>query len=172
MSSVATAMLVGMVGEAGGLELDVLVGGAVLGVLLGGVARLGCSCGLVSNEHRVSGPVAIGDVDGVRGFLGLGIDPTHFGVPSWDNPITALVTSVSWAPTALRCSPTVALRWSGLNGASARVRFVGMVEVGGPLRFVSTPSSARCRDRNASFSHEFMTSWVTVSKPCREGLAV
>jgi hypothetical protein len=41
MSSVATAMLVDMVGEAGGLEL------AVLGVLLGGVARLGCSCGLV-----------------------------------------------------------------------------------------------------------------------------
>ena len=41
MSSVVTAMLVDMVGEAGGLEL------AVLGVLLGGVARLGCSCGLV-----------------------------------------------------------------------------------------------------------------------------
>ncbi len=48
MSSVATAMLVDMVGEAGGLELAVLVGGAVLRVLLGGVARLGCSCGLVS----------------------------------------------------------------------------------------------------------------------------
>jgi len=40
MSSVATAMLVDMVGEAGGLELAVLVGGAVRGVLLGGVARL------------------------------------------------------------------------------------------------------------------------------------
>ena len=48
MSFVATAMLVDMVGEAGGLELAVLVGGAVLGVLLKGVARLGCSCGLVS----------------------------------------------------------------------------------------------------------------------------
>ena len=33
MSSVATAMLVDIVGEAGGLELAVLVGGAVLGVL-------------------------------------------------------------------------------------------------------------------------------------------
>ena len=38
-------MLVDMVGEAGGLELAVLIGGAVLRVLLGGVARLGCSCG-------------------------------------------------------------------------------------------------------------------------------
>ena len=47
MSSVTTAMLVDMVGEAGGLELAVLVGGAVLRVLLGGVARLSCGCGLV-----------------------------------------------------------------------------------------------------------------------------
>ena len=47
MSSIATVMLVDMVGEAGGLELAVLVGRTVLGVLLGGVARLGCSCGLV-----------------------------------------------------------------------------------------------------------------------------
>jgi hypothetical protein len=49
MPSVATAMLVDMIGEAGGLELAVLVGGAVLRVLLGGVARLGCSCRLVSH---------------------------------------------------------------------------------------------------------------------------
>ncbi len=35
MPSVATAMLVDMIGEAGGLELAVLVGGAVLRVLLG-----------------------------------------------------------------------------------------------------------------------------------------
>ena len=34
MSSVATTMLVDMVGEAGGLELAVLVGGAVLRVQL------------------------------------------------------------------------------------------------------------------------------------------
>jgi hypothetical protein len=47
MSSVATVMLVDLVGEAGGLELTVLTAGAVLGVLLGRVARLGCSCGLV-----------------------------------------------------------------------------------------------------------------------------
>ena len=51
MSSVATTMLVDMVGEAGGLELAVLVGGAVLRVLLGGVARLGCSSG--SQQHRL-----------------------------------------------------------------------------------------------------------------------
>ncbi len=49
----------------------------------------------------MSGPVAIGDVDGVRGFVGLGIDPTPLRVPSWDIPTAALVTSVSWAPTAL-----------------------------------------------------------------------
>ena len=48
MSSIAAAMLVVMVGEAGCFELAVLSGGAVLRVLLGGVARLGCSCGLVS----------------------------------------------------------------------------------------------------------------------------
>ena len=59
MSSVATAMLVDMVGEAGGLELAVLVGGAVLRVLFGGVARLGCSCGLVSQQHWVSGPLLL-----------------------------------------------------------------------------------------------------------------
>jgi len=41
MSSVATVMLVDMVAEAGGLELAVLAGRTVLGVLLGGVARLG-----------------------------------------------------------------------------------------------------------------------------------
>lgn len=40
MPSVATAMLVDMVGEAGGLELAVLVGGAVLRVLLGAGLQL------------------------------------------------------------------------------------------------------------------------------------
>ena len=101
MSSVATAMLVDMVGEAGGLELAVLVGGAVLRVLLGGVARLGCSCGLVSQQHRMSGPVAISDIDGVRGFVRLGVDPVALGVPSWDVPTAALVTSMSWTPATL-----------------------------------------------------------------------
>ena len=119
MSSVATVMLVNMVGEAGGLELAVLAGeaGAVLGGLLVGVARLGCSCGLVSHEHRVSGPVAVGDVNGVRGFVGIGIDPTPLGVPSWDIPTATLVTSVSWAPTALvvlayGCFKVVGVGWS------------------------------------------------------------
>jgi hypothetical protein len=51
MSSVAMVMLVDLVGEAGGLELAVLAAGAVLGFLLGGDARLGCSCGLVSHMH-------------------------------------------------------------------------------------------------------------------------
>ena len=42
MCSVVTAVLVILVGEAGGLELAVLAARAVLGVLLGGVPRLGC----------------------------------------------------------------------------------------------------------------------------------
>jgi len=105
MSSVATVMLVDMVGEAGGLELAVLVGGAVLGVLLGGVARLDCSCGLVSQQHRVSGP---GDSDGIRGFVRLGVDPTA----SAFYPGMSLVTSMSW-----------------MDGASVRVRLVGTVDV-------------------------------------------
>jgi hypothetical protein len=66
-------------------------------------------------------------------------------------------------PQTWQCSPTVALRWSGLDRVSARARFVGMVEVGGPSRFMSAPSSARCRDRNASFSHEFMTRRLVAS---------
>ena len=74
MSSVATAILINMVGEAGGLELAVLVDRTVLRVLLGGVARLGCNCGLVSQQHRVSDPVAISDIDGVRGFVSFGVD--------------------------------------------------------------------------------------------------
>ena len=60
MSSIATVMLVVLIGEAGGLELAVLTAGAVLGFLIGGVARLGCSCGLVLHLHWVSGPIAIG----------------------------------------------------------------------------------------------------------------
>ena len=153
MISVATAMLVDMVGEAGGLELAVLIGGAVLRVLLGGVARLGCSSG--SQQYRVSGPVAI---DGVRGFVSFGVDPTAFGVPSWDVPTTALVATLAM----LAYSRFVGDGWS----------LMGIVDVDSPSRFASTPSSARCRCRKASFSHEFMTSWVAVSKPCREGLAV
>ena len=94
MSSVATAMLVDMVGEAGGLELAVLVDRAVLRVLLGGVARLDCSCGLVSQQHRVSGPVAISDIDGVRGFVSFRVDPTALGLPSWDVPTAALTYDV------------------------------------------------------------------------------
>ena len=39
-----------------------------------------------------------------------------------------------------------------------------MVEVGGPFRFVSMPSSARCRDRKASFSHEFMRRSPSLSR--------
>ena len=117
MSSVATVMLVDMIEEAGGLELAVLAGGAVLGVLLGGVARLGCSCKLVSNKHRVSGPVTNCDIDGVRGFVGLGIDPTPLRDPSWDIPTAALITSVSWVPTALAvlaysCFEVVGVGWS------------------------------------------------------------
>jgi hypothetical protein len=102
MSSAATVMLVGMVGEAGGLELAVLAAGAVLRVLLGGVARLGCSCGLVSDEHRVSGPVAIGDVDGIRGFVGLGIDSTPLGYPYHGTPHECVVGAHSLFSACLR----------------------------------------------------------------------
>ena len=49
MSSIATVMLVDVVKEAGGREFAVLAAGTVLGFLLVGVARLGCSCGLVSH---------------------------------------------------------------------------------------------------------------------------
>ena len=49
----------------------------------------------------MSGPVAISDIDGVRGFVSFGADPTALGVPSWDVPTTALVTSMSWAPATL-----------------------------------------------------------------------
>ena len=55
----------------------------------------------MSQQHRVSGPVAISDIDGVRGFVRLGVDPPALGVPSWDVPTAALVTSVSWAPATL-----------------------------------------------------------------------
>ena len=49
----------------------------------------------------MSGPVAISDIDGVRGFVSFGVDPTALGVPSWDIPTAALVTSMSWAPATL-----------------------------------------------------------------------
>ena len=49
----------------------------------------------------MSGPVAISNIDGVRGFVSFGVDPTAFGVPSWDVPTAALVTSMSWAPATL-----------------------------------------------------------------------
>jgi len=74
-------MLVDMVGEAGGLELAVLVGGVVIGLQL----RVGVA------TAPDFGPVAISDIDGVRGFLRL-------GVPTWDVLTAALVPSVSWAP--------------------------------------------------------------------------
>ena len=73
------------------------------GPLLGGVARLGCSCGLVSNEHRVSGPVAIGSVDGVSGFVGLGIDPTPLlGYPYHGTPHECVVGAHSLGSARLR----------------------------------------------------------------------
>ena len=81
-------------------------------------------------------------------------------------------TSMSWAPAALAMlaySRFVGDGWSiGASALGGDCR-CGLTLA---LRFVSTPSSARCRCRKASFSHEFMTSWVAVSKPCREGLAV
>ena len=84
---------------------------------LGGVARLGCSCGLVSQQHRVSGPIAVSEIDSVRGFVRLGVDPTALGIPSWDVPTAALVTSMSWAPATL--AMLAYSRFVGMDGASA-----------------------------------------------------
>ena len=62
MCSVVTVVLViQLVGEAGLFELAALAAGAVLGVLLGGVPRLGCSLGLGSDKHRMLYPVTIGN---------------------------------------------------------------------------------------------------------------
>ena len=76
---------VDMVGEAGGLELAVPVGGAVLRVLLGGVARLGCSSG--PQQHRVSGPVAISDIDGWMD--GASARVRLMGLSMWTHPCTS-----------------------------------------------------------------------------------
>ena len=126
MSSVATAMLVDMVGEADGLELAVLIGGAVLRVLLGGVARLGCSSG--SQQHRVSGPVAISVIDGVRGFVSFGVDPTAFGVPSWDVPTG--VVPIGPVPIG----PLTYPYWSSTDWSKCKVP-IGPVSIG-PARLV------------------------------------
>ena len=65
----------------------------------------------------ISTGVAIGNVDGVHGFVSLGVDPTPLRVPSWDIPTAALLTSVSWAPAALAllaysCFEVVRVGWS------------------------------------------------------------
>jgi len=88
-------ILVALIGEAGGLEFAVLVDGAVADFL-----KLGCSCSLVSHEHRVSGPLFIGNVDAPWNrsnaprssilVMSLSRVPQH-----------GHVTSVSWASAAL-----------------------------------------------------------------------
>jgi hypothetical protein len=104
-SVVAVVLVIRLVGEAGLFELGVLAAGiaagAILGVLLGGVPRLGCSLGMGSDKHRVLGPVAIGNVDSVRGLVCLGADPRTLGIPTRDISPVALVTMVSRAPAAL-----------------------------------------------------------------------
>ena len=84
MTSVAVVLVIRLVGEAGLFELGVLAAGAILGVLLGGVPRLGCSLGMRSDTHRVLGPVTIGNVDGFRGLVCLGADPGTFDIPTRD----------------------------------------------------------------------------------------
>ena len=55
MSFAVTVMLaVQLIGEEGLFELAILAAGAVLGVLLGRVPRLGCSLGMGSDKHRVN----------------------------------------------------------------------------------------------------------------------
>ena len=58
-SVVVVVLVIRLVGEAGLFELAVLAAGAVLGVLLGGVRRLGCSLGLGSDKHRVLVPLLL-----------------------------------------------------------------------------------------------------------------
>ena len=68
----------------------------------------------------MSSPVAISNIDGVRGFVRFGVDPTALRVPSWDVSTAAFLTSVSWAPTTLAMiaySCFVGDRW--IVGASA-----------------------------------------------------
>ena len=99
MTSVAVVLVIRLVGEAGLFELGVLAAGvaagAVLGVLLGEVPRLGYSLGMRSDKHRVLSPVIIGNVGGVRGLVCLGAGPGTFGIPTRDVAPTALVTMVS-----------------------------------------------------------------------------
>ena len=75
--------------------------------------------------RRLSGLVAIGDVDGVRGFIGLGIDPTPLRVPSWDIPTTALLTRISWAPTALAVFAYSCFEVVGVGGSVSAGTLLG-----------------------------------------------
>ena len=71
-SAVAVVLVIRLVGEAGLFELGVLASGAVLGVLLGEVSRLGYSLGMGSDKRRVLGSATIGNVGSIRGLVCLG----------------------------------------------------------------------------------------------------
>ena len=131
-SVVAVVLVIRLVGEAGLFELGVLAAGiaagAILGVLLGGVPRLGCSLGMRSDKHRVLGPVTIGNVDGVRGLVCLGADSGTFGIPTRDVAPAALVTMVSTAPAALAVFAYGCLQ---CVGAGRAVSATALADLGG-----------------------------------------
>ena len=65
----------------------------------------------------VSSHVAIGDVNGVRGFVILGVDPTPLGVASWEIPTDlAVLTGVGWS------IGTGAFRGDGRSGRTLALR--------------------------------------------------
>ena len=105
-------LVIRLVGEAGLFELAVLATGAVLGVLLEGVPRLGCSLGLGSDKHRLLGPVSTVNVGSVRGLVCLGADPGTFGIPTRDIAPAALVTMVTRTPAALARLPSGRRSWA------------------------------------------------------------
>ena len=102
-----------------------------------------------------------------RGFVSFGVDPTALGVPSWGVPTAALVTSMSWAPATL-----VMLAYSrfvGMDGASARVRLVG-IRVNTKLGTLSLSEGIllpRVHDEEAaSFSRaSFRSLWNNLLEP-------
>jgi len=91
------------------------------------------------------------------------VDPTALGVPSWDIPTAALVTSMSWAPATLAMlahSRFVRDRWRiGASALDEDCR-CGLTLTLGVNTKLGTLSLSE-----GIFSHEFMTSWVAVNKP-------
>ena len=116
-SVVVVVLVIRLVGEAGLFELAVLTAGAVLGVLLGGVRRLGCSLGLGSDKHRVLAPLPLAML--VASAAWYALEPTRDVAPG------ALVTMVRSAPAAFAmfaygCLQGVGAGWTVSDLTQAR----------------------------------------------------